>query len=278
MKDHTSFRIGGPARAMFFPNSAGALGSLCEIMRDYGVIPTIIGNGTNLLVADSPLDIAVVGTTMLKNIRKTGDIEITAESGASLSEIALFAYGQGFSGLEFAHGIPGTLGGAVVMNAGAYGCEMKDVVRATAALGPELEVVETAGEEHGFSYRRSRFSGTGDIVLSSALRLQNSTKESIRERMDELGARRRKSQPLSVPSAGSTFKRPKEGYAALLIDQAGLKGFAIGGAQVSQVHSGFIVNRGAATFSEVMAVIEHVQETVLKRYGIELELEIKIIR
>ena len=278
MKNHTSLRIGGPVRAMLFPETTEELVLLCEALKACDVTPLIMGNGTNMLVDDGSLDIIVINTTMLRTVSRTGETEIAADAGASMSKLAVLACDFGLSGLEFAHGIPGTLGGAVMMNAGAYGGEMKDVVCSTNALGRDTGVFTVAGEEHGFSYRTSRFFDSGEIILSSVLKLQIDDKRNIKAKMDELAERRRISQPLDLPSAGSTFKRPKEGYAAALIEQAGLKGYMIGGAQVSEKHSGFVVNRGSATFSDVLAVVDHVAETVFKKTGAVLELEIKIVR
>jgi UDP-N-acetylmuramate dehydrogenase len=278
MKNHTSFKIGGPARAMFFPGSEEELRQLCAILIRSGAVPFILGNGTNLLADDAPLNMLVVKTTGLCSVEQTGETEITAEAGVLLSSLAVFAREHALSGLEFAHGIPGTLGGAISINAGAYGGEMKDIIYSTKALAPEASLYTLTNAEHGFSYRHSRFSDTGGIALSSIIRLKKSDVGSIGAQMDELRTRRRKSQPLDIPSAGSTFKRPKKGYAATLIEQAGLKGFTIGGAQVSTMHSGFIVNRGGASFSDVMAVIGRVRETVLRCFGVDLEPEIKIIK
>jgi len=252
--------------------------ALLGLLDEYGVLSLVVGNGTNLLVADGALDVLVISTKELRNVCRTGDAEITADAGVSLRELAEFAFECSLSGLEFAHGIPGSLGGAVFMNAGAYASQMKDVVYATTAYRRDMGICTVVGEEHGFSYRHSRFADTGEIVLSSVLRLVQDDKLSIRERMEGFAERRRASQPLDLPSAGSTFKRPKDGYAAALIEDAGLKGFAIGGAQVSIKHSGFVVNRGDATFSDVMAVIGHVKEAVLKQFGIELEPEVRIVR
>jgi len=164
------------------------------------------------------------------------------------------------------------------MNAGAYGGEMKDVVDTTTSYSINAGNHDVTGAEHDFSYRHSMFDGTGEIVLCSSMRLQKADKENIKAKMDELNARRREKQPLELPSAGSAFKRPKNGYASLLIEQAGLKGYSVGGAQISEKHSGFIVNRGGASFTDVLAVMDHARETVLKQFGIELEPEIKIIR
>ena len=277
MKNHTSFKIGGPVRAMFFPESAGDLTQLHDVLCEYGEEPLIIGNGTNLLVDDKALDMTVIKTTGLGAIERTGETEITAGAGVLLSRLAMFAYQQGLSGLEFAHGIPGSLGGAVTMNAGAYGGEMKDVIYKTTVFNLITGTYTIKGDEHNFSYRNSKFRSSGEIVLSSVIHLQKADKEGIKAKMDELNAMRREKQPLELPSAGSTFKRPKEGYAASLIEQAGMKGYKIGGAQVSEKHSGFIVNQGNASFSDVIKVIEHVRKTVQKQCGIELELEVEII-
>ena len=278
MKNHTSFRIGGSVRAMFFPESAADLTELLSLFHERGVEPLTMGNGTNMLVADSALDIVVIKTSGACGIERSDENTITADAGVSLSRLAVFACENGLSGLEFAHGIPGTLGGAVAINAGAYGGEMKDVIHTTTAFKPGKGMSEPRGEEHGFSYRHSRFLDSREIVLRSCVRLRKADKERIRAEMDELSARRMESQPLDLPSAGSVFKRPENGYAAALIDRAGLKGYTVGGAQVSEKHSGFIVNRGGASYSDVMAVIEFVREKVLQRAGVELELELRIIR
>ena len=277
MKNHTSFRIGGPVRVMFIPRTATEIMELCRLLHGFDIRPLITGNGTNMLVDDSGLlEIIVIKMTEIDSVKQTGDTEITAGAGISLSRLAVFACNCGLSGLECAHGIPGSLGGAVKMNAGAYGWETKDVVHSTSAFGYD-GIYTVADGEHAFAYRCSRFSNISDIILSSTVRLKKADRTDIGTKMEELRARRFESQPLEMPSAGSTFKRPKSGYAAELIEQAGLKGFSIGGAQVSMKHSGFITSSGGATFSDVMGVIEHVKAAVLKQFGVELELEIKII-
>ncbi|UOO36966.1 UDP-N-acetylmuramate dehydrogenase [Oscillospiraceae bacterium CM] len=278
MKNHTSFKIGGRVAAMFFPKTTAELTALVTLLKDCGAETLVIGNGTNLLVDDGDMDLVVIKTTGLAAIEQMGETVITAACGVLLSSLAVFAEARGLSGLEFAHGIPGTLGGAVSMNAGAYGGEMKDVVTETTALSPDGAVITVSGSAQDFSYRRSRFSDTGDVILSSTLALQRGDAGEIRVCMEELARKRRQSQPLTSPSAGSTFKRPQTGYAAALIDEAGLKGYAVGGAMVSEKHAGFVVNRGGATFEDVLAVMSHVQETVQKRFGIALEPEVKIIR
>lgn len=279
IKNHTSFKIGGNVTAMFFPKTHTEIVLLGQILHDFSITPLIIGNGTNLLAEDGPLDVLAIKTHgYLNDIKMTGDMEITAESGVLLSKLAVFALEHELSGLEFAHGIPGSFGGAVSMNAGAYGGEMKDVVTKTTAFTPGKYPYVTVGEAHEFSYRHSRFSNSNEVILSSVLKLTKGDTEEIKGKMEELSRKRRESQPLNMPSAGSTFKRPIGGYAATLIDQAGLKGFTVGGAMVSEKHAGFVVNRGDATFSDVMAVMEHIREVILKQFGIVLEPEVKIIR
>ena len=279
MRAHCSFRIGGPARALAQPSSAEETAALCRILRDAGVTPLIIGNGTNLLVTDAELNRIVIqmGDNMAE-AGQTGPDTLQAGCGIPLARLAQTALACGLGGMEFAHGIPGSLGGAVSMNAGAYGGEMKDIVVTTQYLDESLEVREVHGAAHDFGYRHSRFSDTGAVILASTLRLKPGDPAAIRARMAELSEKRRASQPLELPSAGSTFKRPVGGYAAALIEQAGLKGYTVGGAQVSEKHAGFVVNRGGATFDDVLHLIDHIRAEVLRTSGIELETEVKIIR
>ena len=276
MAKHCSFRIGGECDAMLFPASAEEVGEICRVLAAGGEAPFLMGNGTNLLITDGPFHRIVLRMgERFSRVDAAGDI-LTAQAGVSLAQLAVTAAKNGLAGLEFAHGIPGTLGGAVSMNAGAYGGEMKDVVTSVTYLDGELTLRETADED--FAYRHSRFSDTGDIILSAALRLHADDSEAIRERMRALMERRKASQPLELPSAGSTFKRPSGGYAAALIDRAGLKGYSVGAAQVSEKHAGFVVNRGGAAFDDVVRLIEHIQEEVFRQTGIALEPEVKIIR
>ncbi|MGM9670205.1 MAG: UDP-N-acetylmuramate dehydrogenase [Oscillospiraceae bacterium] len=279
MRAHCSFRIGGPARALAQPSSAEETAALCRILRSAGVTPLIIGNGTNLLVTDAELNRIVIqmGDNMAE-AGQTGPDTLQAGCGIPLARLAQTALACGLGGMEFAHGIPGSLGGAVSMNAGAYGGEMKDIVVTTQYLDESLEVREVHGAAHDFGYRHSRFSDTGAVILASTLRLKPGDPAAIRARMAELSEKRRASQPLELPSAGSTFKRPVGGYAAALIEQAGLKGYTVGGAQVSEKHAGFVVNRGGATFDDVLRLIDHIRAEVLRTSGIELETEVKIIR
>ena len=279
MSKHCSFRIGGPVRAMVQPSSTEEAAQVCTLLRNAGEAPLIIGNGTNLLVTDAPIArIAVQFGEKMSAIERVGEDSLRAQCGVTLARLAATAQSFGLGGMEFAHGIPGSLGGGVSMDAGAYGGEMKDVVVSTRCLTPDGELREIVGEAHDFRYRHSVFSDTDSVILDSTVQLTPGDPDAIFERMMELREKRRSSQPLDMPSAGSTFKRPVGGYAAALIDQAGLKGFAIGGAQVSEKHAGFVINRGGATFDDVMRLIDHIREAVFQMSGITLETEVKIIR
>ena len=274
---HCSFRIGGCCDAMLLPGSVEEVQLLCRLLAEEGEAPFLMGNGTNLLFPDEPLRRVVIRLGDGFSAAEFADDDcIRAQSGITLTRLATLAAAKGLAGLEFAHGIPGTLGGAIVMNAGAYGGEMKDVLVSAVYLDESYELRESG--ELALSYRHSRFSETRDIVLGGTVRLRPDREESIRERMEELSRKRRTSQPLDMPSAGSTFKRPAGGYAAALIDQAGLRGYTIGGAQISEKHTGFVVNRGGATCRDVLALMDHIQKEVLRTSGILLEPEVRIIR
>ena len=273
---HTSFRIGGPCAALIQPKSEEELLAVCRFLREKGEKPLVMGNGSNILAEDGfiPRLVLQIGDG-LGNVEALSETRLRAGSGIPLVRLALFAASLSLTGLEFAHGIPGTLGGAVSMNAGAYGGEMKDVLRSARYLNGELELCESDDLQLG--YRHSRFSDTEDIILSADMELRKGEEEAIRETMRTLMERRKGSQPLDIPSAGSTFKRPVGGYAAALIDEAGLKGFSIGGAQVSEKHAGFVVNRGGASCEDVKQLMAHIQKTVFDRSGITLEPEVKLI-
>ncbi len=277
MAKHTSFRIGGPARRMAFPDTREQLVVLMGFLQEAGIRPLLIGNGTNLLVSDEGLDTVVINTSgRLLHAELTGEDEITADAGIFLSRLALLAWKNGLTGLEFAHGIPGTLGGGIVMNAGAYGGELKDVITEVTALYPDGVKVLTPAELD-FSYRCSVFSSGEGIVLGAKVKLESGDPDAIKAKMDDLMARRRASQPLELPSAGSTFKRPTGYYAGPLIEDCGLKGCRIGGAEVSPKHAGFVVNVGGATCADVLALIAKVQKTVYDTHGVRLEPEVKIV-
>ncbi|MEG1987729.1 MAG: UDP-N-acetylmuramate dehydrogenase [Oscillibacter sp.] len=279
MSRHTSFHIGGPAKRMAFPESGEQLVLLVSLAQSCGAEPLVIGNGTNLLISDGGLDRLVIDTSAsLRGMEQSGETVLTAQAGVSLARLADFAQKQGLTGLEFAHGIPGTVGGALCMNAGAYGGEMCQVVESVTLLDPEAGILTLPGEAMDFGYRRSVCSDHPHwVVLRATLRLTPGDPGEIRGKMEELMARRRASQPLEWPSAGSTFKRPAGHFAGTLIDQCGLKGLTIGGAQVSEKHAGFVINRGGATFAEVTAIIQAVQDRVERETGIHLEPEVKIL-
>ena len=280
MARHTSFRIGGPARRMACPVSAEQLVLLYEFARECGARPLVIGNGTNLLVPDEGLDRLVIDTTGLGTLETGPEPEtIMAGCGVSLARLASFACQQGWTGLEFAHGIPGTVGGGLTMNAGAYGGELRQVVRQVRVLVPEEGIRTLSGEEMAFGYRRSLLTQNPEIVaLSAVFALTPGDPAAIRQRMQELMQKRKESQPLEWPSAGSTFKRPEGYFAGTLIDQCGLKGLTVGGAQVSEKHAGFVINRGGATCADVLALIEEIQKRVWEARGVRLEPEVRIIR
>ncbi len=272
MRRHTTFRIGGEVAVLALPKNEEELIWLCGLTED----PLILGNGSNLLVSDAPLQRLAIKTTELREMRAEKN-RIFAGAGVQLARVASFAADHSLTGLEFAHGIPGTLGGAILMNAGAYGGEMVQVMRKTRYLDENLQICEAEGEAQGFAYRESIFSKRNCVILGGEMELSAGDPAEIRGKMDELMQKRKTSQPLDRPSAGSTFKRPKTGYAAALIDQAGLKGCSVGGAQVSEKHAGFVINTGGATFSDVLQLMAHIQKTVFEFSGVELTPEVRII-
>lgn len=275
MSNHVSFRIGGSAKLMLLPDSAEELEALCALLRRLGEKPLILGNGTNVLPPDEGIDGTVILTKKVARASVDGET-VRADCGAGLTRVSALAADAGLTGLEFAYGIPGTVGGALTMNAGAYGGEMKDVTVRTEYLDGELRKISVEGAEHDFAYRHSRFTAS-DVILRTELKLSSGEREAIKARCRELTERRKASQPLEKPSAGSAFKRPTKGYAAALIDGCGLKGFRIGGAQVSEKHAGFVVNLGGATASDVKRLLEEVQKRVLRETGILLEPEIRML-
>ena len=276
LAEHCSFRIGGPVRALAIPSDVSSLTKVCCLLKEEKLAPFILGNGTNLLFPDEGLpELFMISTERLNRMFLLPDGAIYAEAGVSLSKLASFAQQNGLSGLEFASGIPGSLGGACLMNAGAYGGEMKDAVESVVFYHlPQQALFEIAKENCAFAYRSSYFQKTpGCVILSAVLRLQPGDKEEIAAQMRELNQRRRDKQPLDLPSAGSAFKRPEGHYAAALIDEAGLKGYRVGGAQVSEKHAGFVVNTGGASAHDVCELMLHVRNTVHEHSGVELEPE-----
>ena len=279
LRNHTTFRIGGAAKYFAVPKNEE------EIMEavDFAIVKDlpyyILGKGSNVLFADEGYSgvIIEIGAGMEK-VERIGDTGIRAQAGVSLSALAAFAAREGLSGLEFAAGIPGTLGGAVTMNAGAYGGEMKDVIVSAKVMDEEGIVRKLSCEELELGYRTSIVQKKQLVVLEAEFLLNPGTTEEIQNTMKELNAKRREKQPLEYPSAGSTFKRPEGYFAGKLIEDAGLRGYRVGDAQVSEKHCGFVVNRGNATCAEVLQMIEEVQKKVKEQFGVQLEPEVRIIR
>ena len=265
---------------MAFPATGAQMVLLMSFAEECGARPLVIGKGTNLLCPDEGLDRLVVETSGLSRLEMgTEPDTVLAEAGVSLARLADFACKAGLTGLEFAHGIPGSVGGGVCMNAGAYGGEMKQVVSGVSVLFPEEGVKFLSGEEMNFGYRHSLLTDHPEaVVLHALFRLTPGDPETIREQMRDLASRRKASQPLEWPSAGSTFKRPEGYFAGTLIDQCGLRGLTVGGAQVSEKHAGFVINRGGATCADVAGLIAQIQKRVLDRTGVQLEPEVKILR
>lgn len=277
MSKHTSFRIGGGVEVMAFPDSREALAEILKVSALLDVKPVILGAGTNVLAPDAGMSGLVIclkdcldGIELLENDR------IRVMAGVTMTRAAVFAANHGLSGLEFAHGIPGTVGGGVYMNAGAYGGEICQVCESVQIMDESGAVRQLSCEEMGFSYRHSILEETPWIVISTVFRLEKKPADEIREKMKELMGKRSASQPLDLPSAGSAFKRPVGGYAAALIDQAGLKGYQVGGAAISKKHAGFAVNLGGATAEDVKALLSQVSDIVFERSGIRLEPEVRI--
>ena len=277
LSKHTSFRIGGGAEVMAFPKDAKSLSCLLKTARDLGVEPVILGAGTNVLAPDEGLSgLVICLKDSLVGMQQLSDTSIRVYAGVSMARAANFAASLSLSGLEFAHGIPGTVGGGVYMNAGAYGGEICQVCTQVAVMDMDGNQQLLSNEEMGFSYRNSRIQGENRIVLFADFQLQPQPEVVIRAKMQELMAKRRASQPLDLPSAGSAFKRPATGYAAAMIDAAGLKGFHIGDAAVSEKHAGFVVNLGNATAADVRALLNAVADRVEQIHGVRLEPEVRI--
>ena len=277
MKDYTSFKIGGPCRLMAFPETGKEVQFLLKRCAELGLSCFILGNGTNLLVSDEGYPGVIIYTGNLRRDLSVKDNLIHCSAGISVSQLCRTALEHNLSGLEFAFGIPGYVGGAAYMNAGAYGGEMKDCIYKCQHVDKEGKIGELCEDELDFSYRHSVYSSRNDCITDVYFKLKEGDPKQIREKMDELFNRRKDKQPINLPSAGSVFKRPKNGYAAALIDECGLKGQQIGGAKVSEKHAGFIVNAGNATCEDVKRLIEHIQITVLKETGIALEREVKML-
>lgn len=277
MSGHTTFRIGGPARLMALPKSDSEAEAAVGCAHRLGIAPFFMGNGSDLLVADRGYHGFVIKSVSGMATMSVKGNAITAGSGVLLARLANFALENGLTGLEFAHGIPGSLGGAITMSAGAYDGDMSMVVGEVCCLTQDGEREKVGGAQLDFAYRHSTFSDEKRFILGATLELKSGNASSIKALMEELGHRRRHKQPLDVPSAGSTFKRPAGYYASALIDECKLKGIQVGGAQVSTKHAGFIVNTGGATCEDVLALVELVRKTVLHETGVALELEIRTL-
>lgn len=277
MAKHTSFRIGGGAEVMAFPKTTEELSRLLRAAGELDREPKILGAGTNVLAPDEGLPgLVICLKDCLGGMTRLDATGIRVMAGVTMSRAAVFAANLGLSGLEFAHGIPGSIGGGVYMNAGAYGGEICQVCRNVEVMDRQGNLRQVSGEEMGFSYRHSRLEETGELVVSADFALTPAPTEQIKARMKELIGKRSASQPLDLPSAGSAFKRPAGGYAAALIDGAGLKGYRVGGAAISEKHAGFAVNMGGATAADVRSLLEQVSEKVFIHSGIRLEPEIRI--
>ena len=277
MKNHTTFRIGGPADALALPKTPEEVAEVVRFCHEHAQPYYVLGNGSNLLVSDEGYRGLVLQLYRNFNDIQVNGETITVQSGAMLAAVARTAYQNGLTGLEFASGIPGTIGGAVVMNAGAYGGEMKNVLREVTVLTKEGEVLAIPAKALELGYRTSVIPKNGWIVLGAVLQLKKGDQEQILARMEELKEQRITKQPLDLPSAGSTFKRPEGYFAGKLIMDAGLRGFTVGGAQVSEKHCGFVVNRGDATAADVWELICEVKRRVKEMTGVELEPEVKLL-
>ena len=277
MSKHTSFRIGGGAEIMAFPKSREELAAVLIQSALLDVKPVILGAGTNVLAPDEGIPgIVICLKDCLDGVEVLDNGRIRVMAGVTMTRAAVFAANHGLSGLEFAHGIPGTVGGGVYMNAGAYGGEICQVCESVEVMTRNGEIKIITGEEMGFSYRHSLLEETSDIVISTVFCLEVKNTEEIKARMKELMGKRSASQPLDLPSAGSAFKRPVGGFAAALIDQAGLKGYQVGGAAISTKHAGFAVNLGGATAADVKSLLSQVSDIVFEKSGIRLEPEVRI--
>ncbi len=278
MRRHTTFKIGGNADTYIKVKTLSKLSTLLRECRDSEVEYLLIGNGSNLLVGDEGLSKAVIRLDgEFRNITLLDDTTIYCGAGASLAQLCKFALKFSLSGLEFAWGIPGTVGGAVFMNAGAYGGEMKDVVHSVTHITPSGEIGRIEKEDLQFGYRTSAYRQNGYVITGVTIKLKKGSQDEIRENMDDFLSRRTTKQPLEYPSAGSVFKRPEGAFAGALIEQCGFKGRSVGGAQVSEKHAGFIINRSNATADDVKTLIKTIQTTVKEKTGYDLECELIIL-
>lgn len=274
MSEYTSFKTGGTAAVGVFPENELAAARAVRIMQDKKYV--VLGNGSNVIFPDNGYNGAVLFTTSMKCVEVQDNI-ITAQCGAGITGIAATAFKCSLSGLEFAYGIPGTAGGAVYMNAGAYDGEMSQVVQSSTCILPDGTLKTVVGEEHEFSYRRSVYTDGNKVITGCKMFLKSGDTAAIKAKMDENMFKRRDKQPLEYPSAGSVFKRPPGTFAGKLISDCGLKGYTVGGAQVSEKHAGFIINAGGAKSDDILRLIEHIKSEVLRQFGVQLECEVRYI-
>lgn len=278
MKKYTSFKCGGNASVLIIPDSIDSLQKILNFCHSENVNPFVIGNGSNLLVTDNGINGVVIKIgSKISRIELVDETTIYCEAGASLKSLCMFALENSLSGLEFAYGIPGTLGGAVYMNAGAYGGEMKDVLYSCTHIDNDGNISELSGNKLDLRYRGSAYTDNNYTIVAAILKLKKSEKSEIKALMDANLQKRKDKQPLEYGSAGSTFKRPTGYFAGALIEQSGLKGYTVGGAQVSEKHAGFVINKDNATATDVIKLIQDVQRFVYEKHGVMLETEVKII-
>ena len=278
MSKYTTFRIGGNAAVMLTPTTDEQLASIIKKCKEENTKPFIIGNGSNMLISDNGLDTVVINMCRPNpKIELVNGDTVVCDAGATMSKVCNFALENGLTGLEFAFGIPGSAGGAAYMNAGAYGGEMKDVLVECRHIDRDGNFGSLKGDELGLGYRTSAYEHNGYIITTLVMKLSKGNKDEIRAKMQELLQRRKDKQPLEYPSAGSTFKRPEGFFAGALIEECGLKGYSVGGAQVSEKHAGFVINKGSATAKDVLDLIKYIQDKVFSEKGVMLEPEVRLI-
>ena len=279
MCQYTSFKTGGPCGVRLSPAGTDQLIAILKKAKELNVPYEVIGKGTNILIPDEGIEKAIIVFSSLNtSCENLGDGCISFTADTSLTALCRFAYGESLGGLEFAFGIPGSCGGAIYMNAGAYGGEMKDVLTEITHLTPDFKIETIKAEEAKLSYRHSIYKENGCIILGGKVKLTPDSQESIKEKMDDFLGRRKDKQPLEYPSAGSTFKRPEGYFAGALIEQCSLKGKSVGGAQVSEKHAGFVINKGGATSTDILNLIDFVRDTVKNETGVTLEPEVIVLR
>lgn len=278
MSKFTTFKIGGPAKLVIEPSSVDSLSNVLKACKEEGIKPIVLGNGSNVLVSDEGIDgVVIVMGEAFSKIEYFGNNMVRAQAGAKVSSLCNFCLEYSLTGMEFAFGIPGTVGGAAFMNAGAYGGEMKDVIMVVNHMNLDGERGSFQGSQLGFSYRHSAYTSSDLIITSVIFLLDSGNPDAIKTKMTDILNRRKAKQPLEFPSAGSTFKRPEGYFAAALIDECGLKGKTVGGAQVSEKHAGFVINKGGATAKDVLGLMDEIMRTVKEQKGVELEPEVRIL-